>query len=174
MRQGGEAVSALIKILGGLYLDMELNFLHVTKKELFYTAVMLQLRQLVNVVYDFPADENKFDQELSEARNTLRKKKLLIESARTGITLDTALCTCAAFCAEPEACEVIDQNNYYATIYTAENIHMLLERGSDDELKAAWFLNKDSLDKYIDTQININPESESESEDKEAADNGRA
>lgn len=149
---------------------MEQDFLNVTKKELFYTAVMLQLRQLVNVVYDFPADEAKFEQELNEARSSLRKKKLLMESARNGITLDTALCTCAAFCAEPEKCEVIDENNYYATVYTAENFHMLLERGEGDELLARWFLDKENLDKYIDEKIN----SETEEVRKENTDDGRA
>ncbi|MBR0076062.1 MAG: hypothetical protein IJP96_09940 [Synergistaceae bacterium] len=132
---------------------MEQNFLYVTKKELFYTAVMLQLKQLVNIVYDFPADETKFEQELNEARSSLRKKKLLVESARNGITLDTALCTCAAFCAEPEKCEVVDENNYYATIYTAEKVHMLLERRSEDEFAATWYLDKENLDKYIDSKI---------------------
>ena len=149
---------------------MEQDFLNVTKKELFYTAVMLQLRQLVNIVYDFPADNAKFEQELNEARSSLRKKKLLMESARNGITLDTALCTCAAFCAEPEKCEVIDENNYYATVYTAENFHMLLERGEGDELLARWFLDKENLDKYIDEKIN----SETEEVRKENTDDGRA
>ena len=149
---------------------MEQDFLNVTKKELFYTAVMLQLRQLVNIVYDFPADDTKFEQELNEARSSLRKKKLLMESARNGITLDTALCTCAAFCAEPEKCEVIDENNYYATVYTAENFHMLLERGEGDELLARWFLDKENLDKYIDEKIN----SETEEVRKENTDDGRA
>ena len=139
---------------------MEVNFLRVTAKELFYTAVMLQLNQLVNIMYDFPADETKFEQELNEVRNSLRKKKLLVESARNGITLDTSLCTCAAFCAEPENCEVIDVNNYYATIYTASNFHMLLERASGDEFLATWFLNKENLDKYIDSKINKLPEKE--------------
>ena len=146
---------------------MEQDFLNVTKKELFYTAVMLQLRQLVNIVYDFPADNAKF---VNEARSSLRKKKLLMESARNGITLDTALCTCAAFCAEPEKCEVIDENNYYATVYTAENFHMLLERGEGDELLARWFLDKENLDKYIDEKIN----SETEEVRKENTDDGRA
>ncbi|MBQ7068840.1 MAG: hypothetical protein IJM82_06715 [Synergistaceae bacterium] len=132
---------------------MEQNFLYVTKKELFYTAVMLQLKQLVNIVYDFPADETKFEQELNEARSSLRKKKLLVESARNGITLDTALCTCAAFCAEPEKCEVVDENNYYATIYMAEKVHMLLERRSEDEFAATWYLDKENLDKYNDSKI---------------------
>ncbi|MBQ7578042.1 MAG: hypothetical protein IJT21_07255 [Synergistaceae bacterium] len=144
---------------------MEVNFLRVTAKELFYTAVMLQLSRLVNIVYDFPADNAKFEQELNEARSTLRKKKLLTESARNGITLDTSLCTCAAFCAEPENCEVIDVNNYYATIYTASNFYMLLERGSGDELLAAWFLSKENLDNYIDSKIN-------ESSQKEVNENG--
>ena len=145
----------------------ELNFLRVTKKELFYTAVMLQLRQLVNIVYDFPADETKFEQELNEARSSLRKKKLLMESARNGITLDTALCTCAAFCAEPENCEVIDENGYYATVYTADNFHMLMERGADDELAATWFLDKKNLDKYVDEKVNAETK-------KEEVNDGRA
>ena len=144
---------------------MEQNFLRITTKELFYTAVMLRLKQLVNIVYDFPADDLKFEQELNEVRSNLRKKKLLVESARNGITLDTALCTCAAFCAEPENCEVIDINNYYATIYTASDFHMLLERGEGSELLATWFLKKENLDKYIDSRININS-------DKEAVTNG--
>ena len=146
---------------------MEVNFLRVTAKELFYTAVMLQLSRLVNIVYDFPADNAKFEQELNEARSSLRKKKLLIESARNGITLDTSLCTCVAFCAEPENCEVIDVNNYYATVYTASNFYMLLERAPGDEFLAAWFLNKENLDNYIDSKIN-------ESSEKEINENGQA
>lgn len=146
---------------------MEVDFLRVTAKELFYTAVMLQLNQLVNIVYDFPADETNFNQELNEARNSLRKKKLLVESARNGITLDTSLCTCAAFCAEPENCEVVDVNNYYATIYTASNLHMLLERASDDEFLATWFMDKENLNKYIDSKINMSSE-------KEINENGKA
>ena len=146
---------------------MEVNFLRVTAKELFYTAVMLQLSRLVNIVYDFPADNAKFEQELNEARSSLRKKKLLIESSRNGITLDTSLCTCVAFCAEPENCEVIDVNNYYATVYTASNFYMLLERAPGDEFLAAWFLNKENLDNYIDSKIN-------ESSEKEINENGQA
>lgn len=127
----------------------ELNFLHVTKKELFYTAVMLQLRQLVNVVYDFPADENKFDQELSEARSSLRKKKLLTESARSGINLSFTLILCAIFCANPESCEVIDINDYHATIYKVASAYMLMERRSENDLAAVWFAKREFLDEYI-------------------------
>lgn len=132
---------------------MNENFLLVTPKELFYTAVMLQIRQLVNIVYDFPADDVKFNQELNEARNTLRKKNLLTESARTGINLDIALCVCAAFCAEPDSCEIVDEDNYYATVYEASGVYMLLERGHDENLKAVWFVNREDLDKYIDEKI---------------------
>ena len=145
---------------------MEQDFLSVTKKELFYTAVMLQLKQLVNIVYEFPADDAKFEQELNEARSSLRKKKLLTESARNGITLDTALCACAAFCAEPEKCEIIDENNYYATIYSASDFHMLLERCPDDEFHARFFLTKDFLNKYVDKKIS--------EANKEATDDGKA
>ena len=134
---------------------MEQNFLYVTKKELFYTAVMLQLKQLVNIVYDFPADETKFEQELSEARNTLRKKKLLTESAREGISLNFALIVCTIFCANPESCEVVDINGYHATIYKAASAYMLMEQLSDDSLSVVWFSKRDILDKYIDDKINI-------------------
>ena len=128
---------------------MEEILLHVTKKELFYTAVMLQLRQLVNIVYDFPADENKFEQELSEVRSSLRKKKLLTESARKGISLDFALCSCAVFCSAPEKCEVINEDGYYATVYTVSRVHMLLEHNSEEDFTAIWCLNKETLDNYI-------------------------
>ncbi len=127
----------------------------ITKKELFYTAFMMQLRQLVNIVYDFPADETKFEQELGEARNSLRKKKLLTESARQGISLDFGLCSCAAFCSEPESCEVVDMNGYKATIYAVGGIYMLLEPQSEDNqdnFAVTWFINKKTLDEYINSK----------------------
>ena len=161
---------------------MQKKFLCVTRKELFYAAVMLHIRRLVNIVYEFPADTTKFEQELNEAKSTLRKKKLLRESAREGVTLDFALTVCAAFCAEPESCEVVNENNYYATIYHIANISMLMEtsqyqyqdQDSEDELRAVWFLHKDKLDEYIKSRIesanqeNINVNQEGD------GDNGRA
>lgn len=140
---------------------MEERLLQVTKKELFYTAFMLQLRQLVNIVYDFPADENKFEQELGEARSSLRKKKLLTESARQGISLDFGLCSCVAFCSEPESCEVVDVNGYCATIYAISGIYMLLEplsQDKQDNFTVTWFINKNTLNEYINskTQEEIN------------------
>ena len=53
------------------------KFLLVTKKELFYSAVMLRIRRLVNIVYDFPADNLKFEGELRDVRKTLKRKNLL-------------------------------------------------------------------------------------------------
>ena len=147
---------------------MEEDFLQITKKELFYTAVMLRLRQLVNVVYDFPADDTKFEQELNEARNSLRKKKLLTESARSGISLDFALIICAAFCANPESCEVVNVNNYYATIYKVAQAYMLMEQRSDGNLLAVWFSQRDTLDKYIHSKTSVG------NTEKEIEDNGRA
>ena len=131
---------------------MEQKFLCITRKELFYVAVMLHIKRLVNVVYDFPADEMKFDKELNEAKASLRKKALLVESAREGVSLDFAVSACAAFCSEPESCEVVDKNGYYATLYHAANIYMLLEKRSDNDLAAAWFIDKGNLDRYIETQ----------------------
>ena len=130
------------------------KFLLITKKELFYTAAMLQLRQLVNIVYDFPADEARFDKELNEARASLRKKKLLTESARGGTTLDFALIVCAIFCSAPETCEIIDSNGYRATIYNGGGVSLLLEKRSEDELASILFANREKLDQYVNSKLN--------------------
>ncbi|MBR1418042.1 MAG: hypothetical protein IJ576_03650 [Synergistaceae bacterium] len=135
---------------------IENKSLRVTRKELFYAAAMLHLKQLVNIVYDFPADTTLFDQELREAKSSLRKKQLLKESAREGVTLDFALTICAVFCAMPEKCEVVSQDNYHAAIYEISSLCMLFEELNDDEFKALWFLDRYSLDKYIETKINNN------------------
>ena len=134
------------------------NFLLITKKELFYSAVMLRIRRLINVVYDFPADNLKFEAELRNARKTLRKKNLLEDSPREGVNISFSLSVCVSFCANPDKCEVIDSYGYYATIYQAGGIYMLMERREDDEeddglLAAAWFKNRDSLDEYVNRQI---------------------
>ena len=147
---------------------MEHNFLHITKKELFYTAVMLNLKQLVNVVYDFPVDDTKFEQELNEARSSLRKKKLLTESARNGISLNFVLIVCAVFCANPESCEVVNINDYRATIYKIASAYMLMEQRSDDNLLVVWFSRKDILDEYIDTKTSVI------NDEREITDNGRS
>ena len=132
----------------------EKKFLLVTKKELFYSAVMLRIRRLVNIVYDFPADKLKFEAELRDARKTLRKKNLLEDSARDGVNISFSLSVCVSFCANPDKCEVIDSYGYYATIYQASKMYMLLERREDDELlAAAWFTNRDNLYEYINAQI---------------------
>ena len=150
---------------------MNREFLCLTRKELFYAAAMLGLRRLVNVIYEFPADTAAFDREMGEARGTLRKKKLLTESARSGANLDFAVCACAAFCASPENCEVVDKNGYYATVYQAADVYMLMEKRSEDDLAAAWFVEKENLDSYIDAQIQAVAE---ETKQEGAGENGGA
>ena len=132
------------------------KFLLITTKELFYSAVMLRIRRLVNVVYDFPADKLKYEAELRHARKTLRKKNLLEDSARDGVNISFSLSMCVSFCANPDKCEVIDSYGYYATVYQASKMYMLMERRDDDDeelLAAAWFTSKDNLDEYINKQI---------------------
>lgn len=146
----------------------------VTRKELFYAAAMLHLKQLVNIVYDFPADSTRFDQELREAKSSLRKKNLLQESARGGVTLNFALTACAVFCSEPEKCEVIDKDIYHASVYGISALSMLLEESEETggELKALWFLDKENLNKYIEARIkDINNKAEAK---EEVSDNGRS
>lgn len=131
----------------------EKKFLLITKKELFYSAVMLKIRRLVNVVYNFPADEIKFEKELKEARKTLRRKNLLEETARDGVNLSFSLSVCVSFCANPDNCEVIDSYGYTATVYRASNMYMLMEHRDEDELAAAWFTDRKNLDEHIDNEI---------------------
>ena len=129
------------------------KFLLITKKELFYSAVMLRIRKLVNVVYDFPADKLKFEAELRDARKTLRRKNLLEDSARDGVNISFSLSVCVSFCANPDKCEVIDSYGYYATVYTASKTFMLMEQREDDILAAAWFTYRKNLDEYVNSQI---------------------
>ena len=130
------------------------KFLLITKKELFYSAVMLRIRRLVNIVYDFPADKLKFEAELRDARKTLRKKNLLEDGGREGVNISFSLSVCVSFCANPDKCDVIDSYGYYATIYKASKMYMLMEHRDDDELlAAAWFTDRNNLDEYINSQI---------------------
>lgn len=129
------------------------KFLLITKKELFYSAVMLRIRRLVNIVYDFPADKLRFERELKDARKTLRRKNLLEDSVRDGVNISFSLSVCVSFCANPDRCEVIDSYGYYATIYQASKMYMLMERRDDELMAAAWFTNRDNLYDYIDKQI---------------------
>ncbi len=131
------------------------KFLLITKKELFYSAVMLRIRRLVNVVYDFPADELKFEAELKDVRKTLRRKNLLEDSPFDGVNISFSLSVCVSFCANPDKCEVIDSYGYYATVYQASKMYMLMERRDDDDdlLAVAWFTNRENLDEYINSQI---------------------
>lgn len=116
---------------------------------------MLRIHRLVNITYDFPADKLTFNQELREARRTLRRKNLLEDSPRDGVNISFSLSVCVSFCANPDKCEVIDSFGYYATIYQASKMYMLMERRDDDQdlLAAAWFTDRDKLDGYITTQI---------------------
>lgn len=129
----------------------EKKFLVITKKELFYTAVMLRIRKLVNIVYEFPADEIKFRGELKEAKKTLSKKNLIDVS--DGVNVSFTLSVCVSFCANPDKCEVIDSYGYYAAIYRASRMYMLLEHREDDELAAAWFTDRDRLNEYVNNEI---------------------
>lgn len=131
------------------------KFLLITKKELFYSAVMLRIRKLVNVVYDFPADKLKFEAELREARKTLRRKNLLEDTPRDGVNISFSVSVCVSFCANPDRCEVIDSYGYYATIYQASKMYMLMEHKDDDQdlLAVAWFTDRKILDRYINSQI---------------------
>ncbi|MBQ7214904.1 MAG: hypothetical protein IJS39_02845 [Synergistaceae bacterium] len=130
------------------------KFLLITKKELFYSAVMLRIRKLVNVVYDFPADQQKFNAELEDARKTLGRKNLLEDTIKDGISLSFSLSVCVSFCANPDRCEVVDSYGYYATIYQASRMYMLMESRDDDEmLAAAWFTSRQKLDEYVSSQI---------------------
>ena len=130
------------------------KFLLVTKKELFYSAVMLRIRRLVNIVYDFPADNLKFEAELRDVRKTLRRKNLLEDSARDGVNISFSLSVCVSFCANPDSCEVIDSYGYSATVYQASKMYMLMENREDGELlAAAWFKDRASLDSYVESQI---------------------
>ena len=137
------------------------NVFYVTNKELFYAAMMLGLGQLVNVVYDFPANEASLKRELEDVKRSLRRKKLLTESARRGISIDSVLGVCAMFCAEPESCEVIDINDYHATSYSVAGTYMLLEQRGDGEFAALWFLNREKLDEYINNEISNSDKSKS-------------
>ena len=130
------------------------KFLLITKKELFYSAVMLRIRKLVNVVYDFPADKLKFEAELRDARKTLRRKNLLEDSIKDGVSISFSLSVCVSFCANPDRCEVIDSFGYCATVYQASKMYMLMEHRDDGELlAAAWFTNRNNMDEYINSQI---------------------
>lgn len=128
---------------------MNTNFICVTKKELFYTAVMVGIKRLVNVVYEYPIDDKAFSVELNEARKSLIMKKLLHDSAREGMTINFGLCACASFCEDPDSCETIDHDGYQASIYCSLGKYMLMEHRDDDILAMTFFTNRKMLDQYI-------------------------
>lgn len=134
---------------------MDNPILHITTKELFYTAMMLHLPHLVNVEYIFPIEEDALRRELNEAKGTLRKKKLLKENAKGEVSLDMTLSACAALCSKPEDCMVREAEGYYATAYTAAGAYMLLERGNEDELTAILFRDREDLDSYLAEKMSV-------------------
>jgi len=142
------ALFAIHNRSGGVY-PVDEKYLHVTNKELFYSAMMLNFDRLVNVEYIFPADEDRLAKELDEVKRSLHKKKLLNENSKGEINLDFALSACTAFCANPDKCIVVDEEGYYATVYVVADSYMLLERGTEDENSALWFRYKESLDGYV-------------------------
>lgn len=125
------------------------KFLCVTRKELFYTAVMVGISQLVNVEYEYPIDDAEFNAELEDVRRSLRKKKLFHESIKDGSTINFGLTACASFCEEPDSCKVVEGNGYYATIYGVKGRYMLMERRADDVLAMGFFIKKENLDRYV-------------------------
>jgi hypothetical protein len=152
LAKGGTSLFAFLDGNGGGFF-VDGNALRITDKELFYSAMMLNLDRLVNVEYVFPADEAKLSKELDEVKRSLHKKKLLKENAKGEITLDFALSACAAYCAKPDHCTVVDEEGYYATIYGAANSYMLLERTGDGECAAVWFRDREALDEYVTRKL---------------------
>ena len=70
------------------------------------------------------------------------------------MNISFSLSVCVSFCANPDRCEVIDSYGYYATIYQASKMYMLMEhRDYGELLAAAWFTNRDNLDEYVNAQI---------------------
>jgi hypothetical protein len=125
------------------------NVLNVSDKELFYSAMMLGLDELVNVEYLFPADGAKLASELEETKRGLHKKRMLKENAKGEITLDVRLSLCAAFCARPDRCDVVDRDGLYGTVYNAAATYMFLERTGEGENAARWFKDTESLNEHI-------------------------
>ena len=105
-----------------------MNELRITAKELCYTAALLGYDRLVGVAYEYPLDEFACMKELNEVKRALHKRRLLRESAGGEITLAEELAACAAFCARPERCEILDENT---TLYHARGGTMRLARGED-------------------------------------------
>ncbi|GHS95052.1 hypothetical protein AGMMS50276_09300 [Synergistales bacterium] len=134
--------------------------LRVSDKELFYSAMILKYERLVGVEYAFPTGENDREKELEEVKRGLRKKKLLRENSKGEITIDFALSACAAFCARPEFCRVIDEPSYHATIYGAAKAFLLLERVGEDENDALIFISEEELSGFIKQRLKNLPESE--------------
>lgn len=128
--------------------------MHVTGKELFYSAMMLRLERLVNVEYLYPTSEEGRLAELEDAKQTLRKKKLLKENANGKIALDLGLIACASLCSNPESCEVKEhENGYHAAVYKSEETYMLMEQDDDGAYSISWFKDKDELDEHVSKRM---------------------
>jgi hypothetical protein len=78
---------------------MEENVLRLSNKELFYSAMLLRLEQIVNIEYAFPADESARRAELDDVKRSLHKKNLLKENSKGEIVLNRELALCEAYCA---------------------------------------------------------------------------
>ena len=82
-----------------------------------------------------------------------RNPERLEETARDGVNLSFTLSVCVSFCANPDKCEIVDSYGYYATIYQASKMFMLMEQRENDELLTAWFTDRKKLDEYINHEI---------------------
>jgi hypothetical protein len=125
------------------------NGLRISDKELFYSAMMMNLDRLVNVEYSFPADRKKLEAEMEDVKRTLNRKKLLRENSKGEFAMDLALSTCVAYCAQPEKCSVYEAGGVYATVYSAAGSFMVLERVGAGENLAMWFGGEADVNKYL-------------------------
>lgn len=124
--------------------------MHITSKELFYSAMMLRLDKLVNVEYLYPTSEEGRLAELEDAKQSLRKKNMLKESANGSVSLDLGLIACASLCSNPEHCEVKkDASGYYATIYKTDETYMLMEHDGEGAYCVSWFNGKNEIDEHF-------------------------
>ena len=151
---------------------MDNHLLRITVKELFYSAMMLRLNRLVNVEYIFPADEGGRARELSEVKQTLRKKKLLKESAKGDVSMSLTLMACAIMCSNPEKCTIREAEGYYATAYGVAGSYMLLEKEDEGELAVSWYKDEETLKEYLSGKLNADG-TETDGEE-EVRDNGGA
>jgi hypothetical protein len=146
---------------------MEENVLRLSSRELYYSAMLLRLERIVNISYDFPADESAMKAELDDAKRSLHKKNLLRENSKGEIVLNRELVVCAAYCAKPGNCVVVEENGIAGALYCTEDAVMLLEEAGEDVYEARWFADMRQANGFIERRVEENTA-------KEAADNGGA